>query len=298
MIVSDFNRTSAKDYAGQKVFYLHIPKTGGTSVRIALSDAMGFRAFNISAHNHHELPKNLQSMDFWPYWAGHANIGLFPDTHKGLTTFRESRSRILSMFRHQQRLASSGANPQMITEEASQKQRFKEKEMKNLDFNSWIKKRKNITCLGFYIHNPTIAQKRSVDRNSLERKKQHGNMNDWREKVFAMPDREIKKELKNSLPRIISASWIHQSKSTEEAIKRIFCRSDIHLPQANEFRKTEYFKIENIDAESMEILEEIRRRDAILFSMATDLGILTDKLDSNEDDLFHQSASNLGFEVS
>jgi len=298
MVVPDLVRASTEDYAGQKVFYLHVPKTGGTSARIALADAMGIPSFNIYPHSSHSLPKNLQSMDFWPYWAGHANIGLFPDTHKGFTTFRESRSRILSMFRQQQKSASKGANPHIITDAAIRKQKFKEQEMKNLDFNSWIKTKRANTCLGFYIHNPTVAQSRNIDRGPLDRKIRLGNMSDWKEKVFAMPDREIKKELKNSLPRIVSASWIHQTKSTEEAIKRISSRSDIQLPNDNEFTKTNLFKVENVNAESLEIMEEIRKKDAILFSVATDLGILTDKLDSNEDDLFQQSAIKLGFEIS
>jgi hypothetical protein len=297
MVVPDLVRASAEDYAGQKVFYLHVPKTGGTSVRIALADAMGIPSFNIYPHSSHSLPSNLQSMDFWPYWAGHANIGLFPDTHKGFTTFRESRSRILSMFRQQQRSASIGTNPHIITEEAIRKQKFKKQEMKNLDFNSWIKTRRADTCLGFYIDNPTVAQSRKVDRGPLDGKIRLGSMSDWKEQVFAMPDREIKKELRKSLPRIVSASWIHQSRSTEEAIQRISGRSDVQLSRNNEFTKTDFFKIEDINAESMQILEDIRKKDTILFSMATDLGVLIDKLDMDEDAIFHQSVANLGYEI-
>ena len=89
----------AKKYRAQKdqkVFFLHVPKTAGTSIRIALTEILGIASLNLYFNSMNVKKHEFEHMHFWPYWAGHANISIFPKDFIGFTTFRDTKSRLIT----------------------------------------------------------------------------------------------------------------------------------------------------------------------------------------------------------
>jgi len=294
MVMPDLVRAATEDFVGKKVFFLHVPKTAGTSVRLALVDALGVPSFNLYPKTTQRAPADFKTMEFWPYWAGHANIAAFPDSHTGFTTFRESRSRILSQFRQRQFNSMPGANPHVISRSSITAREERAKTVGSLDFNSWLAEEPQ-SALHWYIPNPTIQKSISAIDDMDSYRFKVGSDYEFRNRVFKMGEIEISRALEKSLSRFSAAGWLHQSAGIIDAIVKISGNPNASLPKENEFKKSESYKVETISRESLNILEDIRKKESILFKVATDVGILTDKLMQDEEEIFQKSAQKLGF---
>jgi hypothetical protein len=296
MVMPDLVRLASENFTGRKIFFLHVPKTAGTSVRLAIADALGIPSFSLYPLSSQILPNKLDSMNFWPYWAGHANISAFPEEHQGFTTFRESRSRILSEFRQNQFNSQPEANPHMISKErvaainaASGKQKYR-------DFNVWVSKSPP-TILNWYLPNPDIQKNLPVEDTALNHKMKVGRDPAWLKRVNEMGELEIARVLEKSLKRLTVAAWLHQPQGIVDAIAKITGNADATLSNENEFKKSGLYREEIISRESLEVLEKARRKDRIVFKIASELGILTDELKIDEDEIFQKSVEKLGFKL-
>ncbi len=296
MVMPDLVRAASENFTGKRVFFLHVPKTAGTSVRLGLNNALGIPSFSLYPRSTHSAPGELSSMEFWPYWAGHANIAAFPESHTGFTTFRESRSRLLSQYRQRQFNLAPGANPHRYADTAKSAAQKKIVPKALPSFNTWIG-RISSSALHWYIPNPTIQKnlKLSTDLKSFQLKV--GADEEWRRKVFEMNELELSTALEKSLLRFSAAGWLHQPAGIIEAIAKISGNQNATLPQENEFRKTQFYQVEKISPETLKIMENIREKESILFKVAQDIGLLTDKLVLDEDEIFHKSLSKLGFKL-
>lgn len=95
----------AGDWCGQYVGYVHIPKTAGTSVTAALTNAVGVLPL-VLLNEKIGTPDsrwNAGRSGFWPLITSHMAVSRFPGSHSLISTVREPRSRLLSSFRHFQR---------------------------------------------------------------------------------------------------------------------------------------------------------------------------------------------------
>lgn len=302
MVLPDLIRAATEEYNGNKTFFIHVPKTAGTSVRIAIAHSMGIPSFNLYPNSTVSLPTNLASLDFWPYWAGHANIEAFPKSHSGFTVFRESRSRLLSAYRQQlKNELETHLNPHDLLPHKRDSQliskRFKD------GFNSWIKEQ--VTINYYYIPNPNVRQiQPAVAWKNLSRKDVYklyrdraGTDDKWRYTVSNMSENEVIDGLKLGMSRLVSASWVHEPKSLIESISNITKNPEVTLTKENYFQRTSNFTIEKITRESLDLLESIRKQDKLVIKVAADLGLITELTSELEDELFEKSLKNLGFKL-
>jgi hypothetical protein len=296
MVMPDLVRSASENFTGQKIFFLHVPKTAGTSVRLALTEALGVPSFNLYSFSSQSLPNRLDSMSFWPYWAGHANISAFPSGHKGFTTFRESRSRLLSQFRQSQFNAHPESNPHLISKEHVARIHAAGGKQKYRDFNEWIKNNPP-SILKWYVPNPEIQRDAPVENTRENFTLKMGTRNTWARQVYEMSEREIAPILEKSMTRFSAAAWLHQPQGIIDAISKVTGNPDAMLSRENEFKRSELYKEEVITQESLILLEEARKKDRIVFKIATDLGILTDGLTMDEDEIFQKSIQKLGFRL-
>jgi hypothetical protein len=279
-VLPDLVREASEGFSGKRIFFLHVPKTAGTSVRASLVEAVGIPSFNLYGRSAFGLPSNLANLDYWPLWTGHANIQAFPSTHSGITIFRESRSRLLSSYRHQ---------------ESYQQERT--------GFNEWVKTEVGIAH--WYVPNPHVRQ----DQNVLERKflsledkvwqfqEQVGTNERWKSAVSQLREGDLVNGLNLGMRRIDFASWIHESDALIDAISSITGNPIVMLETLNASKRVPDFQMERISDESMKLMNTIRMKDNLVFQIAEDRGLISRLTPEVEDLLFEKSLKELGFYV-
>lgn len=256
------------NFRGRNVFFLHVPKTAGTSVRLAIGEALGIPAFLLYGYFIEPEP----SASFWPYWAGHAGISAFPKTHAGFTVFRETRSRLLSQYRQAQkrvdpapRVFLSGPQPRRSAPPPPN------------DF--W---QGGHGLDGWYFQDATAS---TNDR---------GRAGNSFLSSLSAKDKLI--GLERGLKRINQASWVHEESALIAAVNRLTGASLERIPRENTFEsaKVEYSEIK-LSKDDISVLEAMVERDKPVFDIAVSLGLIS-KLDKqSRDDLFIETAKRLRF---
>lgn len=274
-----------------KIFFLHVPKTAGTSLRSWLTKYHGIPPYLI----YYGFLKDIdKSMDFWPFWVGHANIQKFPNSHSGFTSFRETRSRLISQYRQIQRSLVPGFD---LRKNAVQKLLYTQQyyHEKSQNFNIWLKNFGHSIC-HYYI--PNTASHYSNEIPTLENFTHSvGTDREWISRIDNSPKTEIRNSLEKSMKRFTAASWVHDSESQAVAIKKLFGDKDIkiNIPTLNEFDKSTNYQSEIISKQSVELMEEISRKDQIVFESAINAGIISENIPFNKDEIFFNSRKRLGY---
>lgn len=274
-----------------KIFFLHVPKTAGTSLRILLSNYHGVPPFLIY---YGFFDGKNEFMEFWPFWAGHANIQKFPNSHSGFTTFRETRSRLLSGYRQLQQNLTPGIDVRKNSDrDLFERQQYYTNKCQS--FNSWLKNFGTSIC-HYYI--PNTASEYPNEINTF--KNFHnlaGITREWAFQIDNSPETEIKSSLEKSMKRFTAACWVNDSDSQAVAIKKLYGDKDIkiNVPTLNEFYKRANSNLEIISNQSVELMEEISRKDQIVFESAMNAGIISENIQFNKDELFFDSRKRLGY---
>jgi hypothetical protein len=278
-----------------KLFFLHVPKTAGISLRIMLSKYLGIPAYLLYPSNGIETVEKFKNMEFWPLWAGHANISKFPQSHFGFTSFRETRSRLMSRYRQTQRTLTTGINLRNNANNylSYQRQIYYSK---SANFNTWLTNFGDSIC-HFYTPNNTSE---FSDENTTEYDKviyYLGTFPEWISQINNLPQTEIKNSIERSMKRFKAASWTNNDKSLETAINKLFGEKDIKIdiPRLNAFEKTPSYKPEVISSESIEFMEELSRKDQIVFESAMNAEIISEEMQPNKDEVFFNTKKRLGF---
>jgi len=277
-----------------KLFYLHVPKTSGTSLRITLSKYLGIPAYLLYYHNGIEGVEKFRNMEFWPFWVGHANISKFPNSHFGFTSFRETRSRLLSHYRQNQRDLLPAHNLRNNSNEINLDYR-KLLSRESKDFNSWLKNFGRSIC-PYYIPNSelpnanTSGYEKFLDCMGVSHK--------WISQIENFHESEVRSSIQHSMKRFKAASWVGDDKSLAKAIKELFGETDtkISVPRLNVSEENSKYQPEVISKQSVEIMEELSRKDQIVFESAMNEGILSEEMKFNKDEVFSDSKKRLGFE--
>lgn len=259
------------EWCGRYIFFLHVPKTAGTAFRQSLTKAAG--APSILSYDDLRTcePHELKRFDFWPVLCGHARIDDFPMRHRGVTTLREPRSRLLSQFRQWQRDPVKGGHPELLRDR--ERELTKWQEALALPFDMWLDKRGRPQFTRF-------AQGLSGDE-ALNR--------------YQKGQQEVRPALNAGLERFDACAWSHDHEGLESALRTITGREDATMSVANEFRPTEYTRPVTITAEARRLLEMFALQDQLLFDMFHDVLGLPKLSQDEADDLFEVTAKRLGF---
>jgi hypothetical protein len=267
------------EFHSHPVFFLHIPKTGGTSMRELIGAALGVPSINIYKAWRNPSKGN----EFWPYWAGHAQISFFPETHTGITFFRDTKSRILSMYRQQQ--GETALDIQIQHGWSFPKEIRKRKEI--MPFSSWAERMETsgIRSLEFYL---------AENKNVIDKVRNKHQALELRNTDFL--DRKIL--LERGLARIASAAWIHKEEDVRGAITSVVGKEVETLPRNNTF-ESKVFTGSGISltASDREILRTFEQRDELAFKVAADLGLIQLLPEDEKQYLFEKTASRLMFNL-
>lgn len=261
------------------VFFLHIPKTGGTSVRLALGEAIGVPSINIYGR----WPQPDRDLHrYWPYWAGHAQAAFFPDTHIGFTLFREPRSRVLSAYRHHQFLRSSHRLPHGWDHPDGDRPATGDP----LPFVDWLADRhrsQTLSIARFFLPpggSGTVEKAASVEQLNL----------------LDASSNQLKAGLARMMRRFGAAAWIHDNEAVTRAIGEVAGHAPRGIPRENVGeRNNPDIRPVNVDEHALAVLEEVAALDAVVFDVAASQGLLPPLDSGDADRLFQATAERLGF---
>ena len=266
--------TSTKFNSNRPVFFLHIPKTGGTSVRLALSEALGIPSINV----YNAWPKpDRDSHAYWPLWAGHAQISFFPDSHEGFTVFREPRSRILSRYRQQQFLREVGRKHgwNYPREELLEKS--------DLDFESWVHSG-GVHSFQWFIPHPKRNRRKWSPAEIT--------------KLATEPKAILENQLRDSLRRFTSAAWLHEEQSVLNAIQAVAGCAPDRLPVENTATgKGHDFSFLDVSEKALSRINWAARFDELVIRTAAELGLIPELSSEESDRQFRQTAAKLKFNL-
>ena len=273
---------STKEWTGSQVFFLHIPKTAGTSVRIALIKAVGVPAFELYGRDKSMRDLIRQSdKHFWPLFVGHSNISFFPLGYSGITIFRESRSRVLSLYRQKCRAAIID-NPLDINQIAFQEKRKIALKLLSTPFGEWLNVPSQLSSIDYFIPSKQFR------RNSQE-------SNGFQVHILSLSSNEIEKLLNESISRFTHAAWSHNEPAILKAISGVSGREITDLPRENVYPNLEGYPPQILDKDALVKLNAIQEKEAVIFKIAHEHGLIPLLSKSEADDLFEITAKRLGF---
>ena len=283
MVLPDVVNSYVTRALDNPVFFLHIPKTAGTSFRLALTETIGVPAFQLYVHSTWQGFARDATMRFWPLWAGHAGVSAFPETHRGITVFRETRSRILSAFRQQQREFQAG-DPNGPTNA-----RFAQFNVDRLTrptvkdgFSRWVSSYRSV--VQWFIDTPSTEGAPLWDGRPTAKFLQ------------SLSPSDVRVSLTRSLSRFDAAAWVHDSDDINRAISRVTNVDSVApLGHENQFRPAPYAEIVRLTSEDLAYLKSHTLNDHILFEIAVERGLIPPLDKDFADAEFERTAQRLGF---
>jgi len=265
------------------VFFLHVPKTAGTSFRLALSDTMGVPAFLLYVRTSWLGFGKNATMDFWPLWAGHAGVSAFPKSHRGITVFREARSRVLSHFRQLEREILTGDPSGPLNE------RF-------ANFN--MERKNGITVLDGFTK--WVSHSRSVVQWFIDTPHTEGaylwNGRPSMEYLDSLTPTQTRNSLTRSLKRFDAAAWAHDSDAMSRAISKVTnVQSVAPLGRENQFEFLPEVQTTFLTSDDVVQLNRIAKNEKVLINIAVDQGLIPPLDQDFADAEFERTAQRLGF---
>jgi len=271
---------ASKNWTGKRVFFLHVPKTAGTSVRLALIKSVGTPAFEFynRSPSIDQILRELEN-NFWPLWVGHQNISSFPSDMNGLTIFRESRSRVLSTYRQRSRMALM-ENPHILDSEKLEKKKSQARATISKPFGTWLNTSMRMRILGYFIPSEEGTTYRSKEFKSY---------------INEISESGLEQILNESLSRFTHAAWSHDEPAILRAISEVSGRESTELPRENVYPNLKGYPPQVLDSEAISSLNTIREKESVLYKVAHEHGLVPLLSKSEADDLFEITAKRLGF---
>lgn len=265
------------------VFFLHVPKTAGTAFRRALTDTMGIPAFQLYVHSTWQGFGRDATMRFWPLWAGHAGVASFPQTHRGITVFREARSRVLSSFRQQEReLVTGDPNGPKNTRFTNFNPQPEGNFSVSDGFSKWVRGARD--TVGWFIDTP------HVDGAFLWNGQPSGEFR------ASLSRAELRLSLSRSLSRFDAAAWVHDSGAMIRAIGQITgVESVVPLGHENQYRPLSDGESIRLTSDDLAELNRTADSEKVLIDIAVDLGLIPPLDPDFADAEFERTAKRLNF---
>lgn len=263
--------SSSSEWSGQSVFFLHVPKTSGVSTRIALAEAIGVPPVYSLNLPGDVPPRSWKGASFWPFFAAHAHIDAFPESHIGVTTIREPRSRLLSLYRQHQ--SSDPDTLRLLSPQKRERRMSQAQAARSLDLASWLRTANFTPMVGLFASGHRITDRTFALKASTS---------------------ELRACVEVGLERIHHAAWSHRTSEVEDMIHTLSGRR-IALGHHNVRHIDGTAPRDVLDREAMDQLEQLSRRDFILIEAAQDKGLVPPLSQEEADEQFETSARRLGF---
>ncbi len=282
MVLAELVNSYATRVPDNPVFFLHIPKTAGTSFRLALTETMGVPAFLLYVHTTWQGFGRDATMQFWPLWAGHAGVSAFPATHRGITVFREPRSRILSLFRQQQREFAWGADGKI-------QKRFDDFNMVRppgvtvtAGFSQWVSAPR--TTMSWFIEVPATEGEHLWNGQPSAKF------------LNSLSPTDVRLSLSRSLSRFDAAAWVHDSDAMSHAISHVTNVDSVALlGRENQYEPLSDVDLVRLQPSDLEHLKRHAHDDHLLFEIAAEQGLIPPLDPDIADAEFERTAQRLGF---
>ena len=274
MVAPQVMASASVDWCGAYLGFVHIPKTAGTSTRLALIEAAGVPAIELYGRRGSVPRDQVRKLSFWPLFAGHASVEFFPDSHDLLTVFREPRARLLSSYRQRQR--DLGV-VHLQDAEAMARKWENVRRARTTPFVKWMEKRSYQLQADYLVG-------RSVDYNS-----------DHRHSAPAALDYSTS-ALDQGLQRLLGAGWGHDPGSIESMIEHATSRK-VSLPKVNVFEPGANHSEDSIDRTALSALDRAVEPDRVLLAQAASRGLIEPLSSSEADAIFEETAQRLQFRL-
>ena len=274
MIAPGIAGNAALDWCGSYLAFVHIPKTAGTSTRLALIEAAGVPAIELYGRQGGIPRDQVRTLSFWPLFAGHASVEFFPETHDLLTVFREPRARLLSSYRQKQR--DLGV-VHLQDAEVMARKRENVRRARTTPFVKWMEN-------SSYQLQADYLVGRSVDYNY-----------DHRHNASATLDYSTS-ALEPGLQRLLGAAWGHDPGSIESMIEHATSRK-VSLPKVNVFEPGANHFEDSIDRTALFDLNRAVEPDQVLLAQAVSRGLIEPLSSSEADAIFEETAQRLHFRL-
>lgn len=255
-----------------RIALFHIPKTAGTSVRVAIGRELGIAPITNYRAGNLIQPENWNSVAFWPYFTGHTNVFNFPKSHIGITFFREPRSRLLSSYRQ---IEKGALNRRVRSAEMNENVLRRWEQVSTLSFSDWLQNAHDRTSARFFFP---------------------GTEEEFFNAVANKSDQEIRQQLCEGLNQVDYAGWSQESASTELILSQIFGRS-VQVPKLNIFNQAGEYRPISLTQADLKTLDTVTKFDKMLIDIATDMGLITSQSKSTADAIFELTAQRLGFKL-
>lgn len=254
------------------VAFIHLPKTAGTSVRVAIGKALGVAPITSYNFSKDISPEHWKNVNFWPFFAGHLNFTYFPSTHVGLTFFREPRSRVLSSFRQTEKAINHGIGGQFPS---SQNGVSVADTTHLLNFPHWLD---------------------AVSNRSTARYFFPGSEEEFATFATTASDAELEEKLSVGLLSINFAAWSHDYDAIETTLFTLL-DSPVELKRLNTFNQDTNYQKVNLTKDNLDTLSKITKYDQLLIDVAVNMGLIPRLSSSEADAIFEASVNRLGFQL-
>ena len=274
-VVGQLVAHAVKKPVERNVFFMHIPKTAGSSVRVALAHAMGIPAMQAYPR---WVRLDRSHVGFWPLWAGHLNIASFPASHRGFSVLREPRARVLSAFRQQQKRQFLGVERLELPAQADALSRARP----NASTVTEEINRRGTRMTAFFLPNQEWAKNSSF----IPQKKD----------IDLLSEAERRERFRQVLPRFESIVWAHDEPGILAGIEKVTGVRLDTLPRENIFQSRPWpHEQVNLSSEDMAALAQVNREESWLIDEVARAGHLEPLDPKLADSIFEQTASRLGF---
>lgn len=252
-------------------FLLHQMKTGGTSIRIGVGMAIELHDLTLRMlmnryGSAERIPLDgFREYEFWPFMSGHAHVDAFPERHRGVSVFREPRSRYLSHYRQIQRLGEFVP----FTESSNSHAR---KVFRNIPIQLHAEQFQSRDCVWQFTA---------------------GHQSNPQAFLATASESEISLSLAKGLERLSLAGWTHQIDAFYDQLET-FLSVKIQREKKNIY-ETNIDEKYSLTYEDLEFLNSITKRERQLQDLASQQGLIPSLSKSESDSLFEMTANRLNF---
>lgn len=263
----------ARSAHGRKVFFLHIPKSGGMSIRAQIRAGLG----GVSPLLLSAGPLDYQiepGATSWPFLTGHVGIDACPAGHSCVTVFREPRSRLLSLHRF---VAS----------------RHYETWLCSLGLDSAVSRMWRENSIEAVIR--AAPDKSPLGSRGLRFAWMFAEGSSTLSRFTALSRPERLSVIARGLQRVSHAAWIHDRAGIARLLEQTTGQRPGETGRLNVTRPTIPDSPGVIDKKTREFLADFLQDDLQVLEMASAAGLIPTLSADARDEIFRETAIKLGY---